>query len=213
VGPLPGASVTAIVGAVCVRARLRVRAASLVDAMRLWAPWCPLTCSPVSLSQVGPNGAGKSVLGEAIAFALGGNKKMLRARTLGALINQQRAAQQGCNSASVTLRLSTSSDGGGGATSIVVERSLRGSKVATRVCCLGEGQGETGAGGGGAWRQLTQDQLHDLLLPLGINTKAVDRYVVTQARQAVDVQDPLGLVSKPRVLPFPCTACPVEVCM
>ncbi|KAG1668630.1 hypothetical protein FOA52_002483 [Chlamydomonas sp. UWO 241] len=157
VGPLPGASVTAIVG---------------------------------------PNGAGKSVLGEAIAFALGGNKKMLRARTLGALINQQRAAQQqGCNSASVTLRFSTSGgDSGGGEANIVVERSLRGSKVATRVCCLGEGQTEAGAGGS-AWRQLTQDQLHDLLLPLGINTKAVDRYVVTQARQAVDVQDPLGLVA------------------
>ncbi len=44
------------------------------------------------IAVVGPNGCGKSVVGEAIAFALGGNKKMLRASNLGALINQQRAA-------------------------------------------------------------------------------------------------------------------------
>ena len=49
---------------------------------------------------VGPNGCGKSVVGEAIAFALGGSRKMLRAGSLAALINQQRSAQ-GSNSAKV----------------------------------------------------------------------------------------------------------------
>lgn len=41
---------------------------------------------------VGPNGVGKSVVGEAIAFALGGNKKMLRAKALSALANNERRA-------------------------------------------------------------------------------------------------------------------------
>lgn len=37
---------------------------------------------------MGPNGAGKSVVGEAIAFVLGGSGRMLRAKNLGALVNQ-----------------------------------------------------------------------------------------------------------------------------
>lgn len=41
---------------------------------------------------------------------------------------------------------------------------------------------------------ILQDELHALLLPLGINTQVVDRYVVTQSRQAVAVQDPVALV-------------------
>ena len=39
-----------------------------------------------------------------------------------------------------------------------------------------------------------QEELHQTLLPYGINTKAVDRYVVTQQRQALAVADPVALV-------------------
>jgi hypothetical protein len=38
---------------------------------------------------VGPNGCGKSVFGEAIAFALGGSKRMLRVQNLSSLINER----------------------------------------------------------------------------------------------------------------------------
>jgi hypothetical protein len=41
---------------------------------------------------------------------------------------------------------------------------------------------------------ITQDDLHSTLLPYGINTKAIDRYVVTQQRQALAVADPVALV-------------------
>ena len=42
---------------------------------------------------------------------------------------------------------------------------------------------------------VTQEGLHRLLLRFGINTAVVDRYVVAQSRQAVEVQDPLRLVA------------------
>jgi hypothetical protein len=38
---------------------------------------------------VGPNGAGKSVIGEAIAWVLGGSRKMLRAKNLASLVNNE----------------------------------------------------------------------------------------------------------------------------
>jgi len=43
-------------------------------------------------------------------------------------------------------------------------------------------------------RTVLQEELHELLLPYGLNTKAIDRYVVTQQRQAVAVADPVALV-------------------
>jgi len=43
--------------------------------------------------QVGPNGCGKSAIGEAVAFALGGNKRMLRAKSYDALINSELRAR------------------------------------------------------------------------------------------------------------------------
>jgi chromosome segregation ATPase len=46
-------------------------------------PLGPFTCV------VGPNGCGKSVFGEAIAFALGGSKRMLRVQNLSSLINER----------------------------------------------------------------------------------------------------------------------------
>ncbi|WIA31005.1 hypothetical protein OEZ86_001046 [Tetradesmus obliquus] len=85
---------------------------------------------------VGPNGCGKSVVGEAIAFALGGNRKMLRAGSLAGLVNQERRAA-GCRTA--------------------------------------------------------QAELQSELAGYGIHTQAVDRYIVTQSRQAIDVGDALGL--------------------
>ena len=57
------------------------------------------------IAVVGPNGCGKSVIGDAIAFVLGGNRKMLRAAGgLSALVNQHRIAQGKSNAkASGTL--------------------------------------------------------------------------------------------------------------
>ncbi|KAF6256891.1 RecF/RecN/SMC N terminal domain-containing protein [Scenedesmus sp. NREL 46B-D3] len=86
---------------------------------------------------VGPNGCGKSVVGEAIAFALGGNRKMLRAGRLASLVNQERTAA-GCRTANAELQCELSA--------------------------------------------------------YGIHTQAVDRYIVTQSRQAVEVGDAVGLV-------------------
>eukprot|EP00775_Hariotina_reticulata_P009969 gene9969-10123_t len=86
---------------------------------------------------VGPNGCGKSVVGEAIAFALGGNRKMLRANSLAVLLNQ-----------------------------------------------------EVKAAGG----KTAQEQLQTELALFNIHTNAVDRYIVTQSRQAVDVGSAVGLV-------------------
>ncbi|GMH36927.1 hypothetical protein BSKO_04800 [Bryopsis sp. KO-2023] len=86
---------------------------------------------------IGPNGCGKSVVGEAVAFALGGNKSMLRAKTLASLIN---------------------------------EESLR--------------EGDRSA----------IDQVKEEIKGLGIQTDVVDRFIVTQNRQAVNVQCPAALL-------------------
>lgn len=45
------------------------------------------------------------------------------------------------------------------------------------------------------WEDVTQEGLYKMLLPFGLNTKAIDRYVVAQSRQAIEVEDPLRLVS------------------
>lgn len=56
--------------------------------------------------------------------------------------------------------------------------------------------------------RLLQEQLHALLLPWGINTKAVDRYVVSQQSQAVAAaSDPVALVSHLELLLGTAGAC------
>lgn len=50
--------------------------------------------------------------------------------------------------------------------------------------------------GSGRWAAVSQDELRRLLKPLGIDTGAVDRFVVAQSRQAVDVADPLLLTQR-----------------
>lgn len=45
------------------------------------------------------------------------------------------------------------------------------------------------------WVNLDSVDLQALLMRFGINTQIVDRYIVTQSKQAVEVQDPVRLVS------------------
>jgi hypothetical protein len=58
---------------------------------------------------VGANGTGKSVVGEAVAFALGGNARMMRAKSLGLLLHQ------------ASSRGGVDVEGGGSAPQAVVE--------------------------------------------------------------------------------------------
>jgi len=46
------------------------------------------------------------------------------------------------------------------------------------------------------WEAVTQSQLQERLQPLGIQLDVVDRYVVTQSRQAVGCQDPVQLAGQ-----------------
>ena len=92
---------------------------------------------------------------------------------------------------------------------LLIERSLSGSRSGgTRVSLQQQQQKAEGEGFTAGWQALpgapaaaevwedvTQEELHRLLLRFGINTAVVDRYVVAQSRQAVEVQDPLRLVA------------------
>ena len=92
---------------------------------------------------------------------------------------------------------------------LLIERSLSGSRSGgTRVSLQQQQQQAEGEGFTAGWQTLpgapaaaevwedvTQEGLHRLLLRFGINTAVVDRYVVAQSRQAVEVQDPLRLVA------------------
>ncbi|KIZ05950.1 hypothetical protein MNEG_2010 [Monoraphidium neglectum] len=53
---------------------------------------------------VGPNGTGKSIVGEAIAFTLGGAKRMLRAKSLVSLINETAALEDAAARAQAQLQ-------------------------------------------------------------------------------------------------------------
>jgi chromosome segregation ATPase len=57
---------------------------------------------------VGPNGCGKSIIGEALAWVLGGSKRMLRAKTLASLVNTDHSIT-GANMATVRVRKTSTS--------------------------------------------------------------------------------------------------------
>ncbi|KAI3436873.1 hypothetical protein D9Q98_006283 [Chlorella vulgaris] len=192
----------------------------------------------------GPNGTGKSVVGEAIAFALGGNARMMRARSLAALVN----ASPGISAAVVTLHLdilpqqSTSpgptmpSDSGTEGSAVlntatplppaatapvgrllirrrvnragrsdfaVLESAADGARGAEAAGSGDDGQAAAGQLACGEWQAVGPEALRGLLAPLGIQAEAVDRrvaalgrvFVVTQQRQAVQVQDPAALAA------------------
>eukprot|EP00955_Chlamydomonas_euryale_P051943 355021-Chlamydomonas_euryale.AAC.6 len=128
---------------------------------------------------------GKSVIAEAIAFALNGDKRMLRAKAMQAFVNE------GSSRAVVTLTFSSTS---AAATRLIkVERSLAQNARAavTRVCFMDD----TAMRLEPAWKVVSASQLHDLLMEFGINTDHTFRIIVTQSKQAVEVHDPLKLVS------------------
>ncbi|PRW44928.1 nuclear condensin complex subunit isoform A [Chlorella sorokiniana] len=197
---------------------------SYADRVVVGDPFGRFTCV------VGPNGCGKSVVGEAIAFALGGNARMMRARNLGALVTNlggggSGGGSDGCSGGS------NSNDGGAsgkvaagvpmqpagrllvrrrvtraGRSDLAIQRipaptsSSGGSRDGSAEApSVGEAAGGGSGGGGGSrasagqWQAVTPASLHDLLAPFGIQTEAVDRFVVTQHRQAVSVQDPAQL--------------------
>ena len=116
---------------------------------------------------VGPNGAGKSVVGEAIAFALGANTRTLRARTLGALVNN--GASGGAAATEVMLVLDVArSDGGAEPSQLLVRRRVTvggRSDLAVRE-----------SSGGGQWEAVTQAELAQRLRPCGLHLEAIDRW-------------------------------------
>lgn len=135
---------------------------------------------------VGPNGCGKSVVGEAIAFALGGSKKMLRANGQAALINQQ-LKEAGPAQAQVTVCLSAVDVAEPSSQHVLCVRKTIHSSQSSRISLRT-------AGVDNSWTTVSQAQLSDRLAQYGLQSDAIDRFVVTQHRHAVSVQDPLELV-------------------
>uniref|UniRef100_A0A7S3VII4 RecF/RecN/SMC N-terminal domain-containing protein n=1 Tax=Dunaliella tertiolecta TaxID=3047 RepID=A0A7S3VII4_DUNTE len=156
-----------------------------------------LGCESGFCSIIGPNGCGKSVIGECIAFALGGNRRMLRAKNGVALVNKERLCNLAATSsaetnvdAEVELGIAALDAESGSDKSIHIRRALLcgGTRSKTFIRRPSE-EGE-----GAAWIPVSQAELHRTLLAYGINTQAIDRYVVTQQRQALAVADPVALV-------------------
>ncbi|KAK9844013.1 hypothetical protein WJX81_001928 [Elliptochloris bilobata] len=132
---------------------------------------------PYGLSAiVGANGCGKSVIGEAIAFALGGGKALLRAKQLSSLVNSD-LAQQHHPEAQVTLTFESKVG------RLAAARKLGPSGT---ECLLLEP-------GYKAWRKVTQEELRGCLMAQGLNVSALERFIVVQQRSAIAVDDPLAL--------------------
>eukprot|EP00887_Chlorella_sp_A99_P004313 scaffold15.g4313.t1 len=162
---------------------------------------------------------GKSVLGEALAFALGGNARMLRAGSLAGLVHDSAAAPVRAAAAEVVVRFDivAAAEGGEGegvranpvAAPSGSEGDSRGAplgehlgtlSVRRRVTRVGRSElalqrmGRTGLSGGatsrGGWRPATAEDVRAALAPFGIQTDAIDRLI---HRQAVNVQHPVRL--------------------
>ncbi|KAF8068237.1 dscc1 [Scenedesmus sp. PABB004] len=150
---------------------------------------------------VGPNGCGKSALSDAVAFALGGGRRSLRVGSLPALLNTARRAA-GHRTAHVALRfdLLPGGDDRAGAVSgagaqpalewLGVRRTLRGDAAHSAVKLPGAD----------AWAPVSQAELQAVLARHGLQTAALDRFIVAQSRQAVDVGDPVRLVRRLEML-------------
>ncbi|GAB4817139.1 hypothetical protein N2152v2_004185 [Parachlorella kessleri] len=175
------------------------------------------------------------VLGEALAFALGGNSKMLRAKNLGSLVNNDLAGRGHHQvAAQVTVHFSicgTVSDqqemakpadeqqqqqqlasqrpapvqGGylgvrrrvtrSGRSDFLICRSDKVPETLADQRCNATAAAEAGTttGVGDRWTPVSPEVLRQQLAEFGIQTQAIDRMVVTQHRQAVNVQDPVKL--------------------
>jgi hypothetical protein len=155
----------------------------------------------------------KTTKGEAIAFALGGSKRMLRAPTLAALINET-ARRQG-EGARVTLHFaaapaaapppppvvtideacdgkpSTTTSSSSSSTQVSIVLSVR-----RTVHNDGSTASHVRAAPAGAWQPMTQAQLQQRLAPLGIRPDAIDRCVVAQTRLTAGCADPLRLLAQ-----------------
>ncbi|KAK9828821.1 hypothetical protein WJX72_002267 [[Myrmecia] bisecta] len=129
---------------------------------------------------IGPNGCGKSVVGEAIAFALGGNARMLRAKSLAMLLNTKGAQAAANYVAQVTLvfGLPNSND------TLYIRRSLSSRQNETHMR----------RGTPAKWQSVSQAAVRNELKQHGVLTEVVDRFIVTQNRQAVAVNDSVELL-------------------
>ena len=149
------------------------------------------------------------MLGEALAFALGGNAKMLRAKALGSLVNNSAAVSSRVPAAEVVIHfevvtapapanqggtLATSSDGAAPNPGCSVgQLSIRRRVTRSGRSEFGVWRAPVPAASSAAWRPATTETVRAALAPFGIQTEAIDRLVVTQHRQAVAVQDPVRL--------------------
>eukprot|EP00884_Botryococcus_braunii_P016740 jgi/Botrbrau1/374/Bobra.110_2s0030.1 len=130
---------------------------------------------------IGPNGAGKSVVGECIAFALGGTSRLMRGQSLGMLkCKLQDKANNLLTSVYLKfLRKGSLGDGHGH-----IKRSIVG-----RESCYWWKTDDN------PWAKITEGRLKGELRGFGINTDALDRYIVTQQRRAVVAEDPCKLMA------------------
>ncbi|KAI5068572.1 hypothetical protein GOP47_0016917 [Adiantum capillus-veneris] len=125
---------------------------------------------------VGPNGAGKSVIGEALAFVLGGSAKTMRANCLSSLLNEDLRNCGGKLFAkvSVTLEVSESHQ-------VKVSRTITGS-TSSYIWSSN-----------GMKRPVSFGDMRQELLHFGVATDISERFIVMQSRQAVKAKEPLDL--------------------
>ncbi|MCO5599326.1 hypothetical protein L7F22_053427 [Adiantum nelumboides] len=125
---------------------------------------------------VGPNGAGKSVIGEALAFVLGGSAKTMRAKALSCLLNEdlRNTVDKSFAKVSVTLEVSESH-------LVKISRTINGSTSSYFWCS------------NGTKRPISFGEMRQELLYFGIATDISERFIVMQSRQAVKAKDPLAL--------------------
>ena len=143
---------------------------------------------------IGPNGSGKSVVvgahsgrkrggsplrsavawpppqGEAIAFALGGNARMLRNSNLGSLVCTTPGLPP--KAAEVTMHFEVGETGRSAGTPAAHRLLIR-----RRVSRAGRSELAV-RWGERPWQATTPAALRDLLAPLGVQTEAVDRWVL-----------------------------------
>ncbi|KAF5828346.1 hypothetical protein DUNSADRAFT_17757 [Dunaliella salina] len=122
-----------------------------------------LGCDVGFCSIIGPNGCGKSVIGECIAFALGGNRRMLRAKNGIALVNKERLHEVSASSsvgttvdAEVELGIAAMDAESGLDKSIHIRRSLLGGGMRSKTFVRRPSEG----GGGATWTSVSQARTH-----------------------------------------------------
>ncbi|KAJ7570086.1 hypothetical protein O6H91_01G106400 [Diphasiastrum complanatum] len=124
---------------------------------------------------IGPNGSGKSVIGEALAFAFGASPRTMRAKNVIALLNESTKQQSSteCAKVSVVLKLQNEE--------VKLSRILSG----TKSQYYWRFQGNK--------RELSRAAFKEELAAIGIQTDAIDRFIVMQNQQAVKARNPIEL--------------------